>query len=585
MDEQLKFTVAILTDTHLRAPGGDQSSPYAVNDHANGRARYAVEVVRANTRALTIHLGDIVHPLPELPAFGPACEEAHRIFAPLKPEIHFVPGNHDIGDKPGLASPAGPVTEGNRTAYETTFGSSWSSVDHDGATFVIINSSLVNTGGAAEKEQQDWLEQTLKKATGRRVFLFSHYPPFINEPDEAEHYDNYAEPGRSWLLDLAAEHRVEAIFSGHVHQFFFNRYRGVKLYCLPPISFIRQDYAELYRGNPTAEFGRDDVGKYGVTLLDIFADGHRLRFAPTHGRELVEGGPAPEIQATRQPVTALVPHLRHAWFETTTLPYSGPMEEFSRKRARNDYPLLRMWQLGISNVRTPLQDLIDPVSRNRILDFAATGMTFTFFSLGLPTPAAVALLKEHRNLVGGLEVVSTNKALVDVGAGLEGLVKLLGVPVTVSKSTTSADEPRRGSAFAHNVSTGFLWQEKADAIAAASKLGLPDGSFGLSFQINLDEDPGERIPELAGELKRIGARLTAVIRLADRNPANANFDDDKILARLVAALAAADGLENVDLQCDTFEDIDRGFSPRHGLLDRQSNFRPVAAHLANSHGR
>ncbi len=585
MEDDLKFTVAILTDTHLRAPGGDQSSPYAVNDRANGRARYAVEVVRANTRALTIHLGDIVHPLPELPAFGPACEEAHRIFAPLKPEIHFVPGNHDIGDKPGLASPAGPVTEGNRKAYETTFGPSWSSVDHDGATFIIINSSLVNTGGPAEQEQKGWLEQTLKKASGRRVFLFSHYPPFINEPDEAEHYDNYAEPGRTWLLELAAEHRIEAIFSGHVHQFFFNRYRGVKLYCLPPISFIRQDYAELYRGTPAAEFGRDDADKYGVTLLDIFADGHRIRFAPTQGRELDAAGPKPAIQATRQTVTPLVPHLRHAWFETTTLPYSGPMEEFSRKRARNDYPLLRMWQLGISNVRTPLQDLIDPVSRNRILDFAATGMKFTFFSLGLPAKAATTLLKEHQHLLGGLEVVSSSRTLLDVATGLEGLIKLFSVPVTVSKSTTSADEPRRGSAFAHNVSTGFLWQERAAAIAAASKLDLPDGRFGLSFQINLDENPGERISEIASELKQIGAHLTAVIRFADRNPANANFDDEKILARLVAALEAAEALDNVDVQCDTFEDIDRGFSPRHGLLDRQSNFRPVAQHLANAANR
>ena len=36
------FKFAVLTDTHIRAPLGDQSSPYPVNDKANDRARYAV---------------------------------------------------------------------------------------------------------------------------------------------------------------------------------------------------------------------------------------------------------------------------------------------------------------------------------------------------------------------------------------------------------------------------------------------------------------------------------------------------------------------------------------------------------------
>lgn len=576
MQKNVKFTVAILTDTHVRAPTADKSSPYAVNARANARARYAVEVIRANPRAFSIHLGDIVHPLPELPAYVPACKEARTIFEPLKAEIHYVPGNHDIGDKPGLASPAGPVTEENQQAYETEFGPSWTAIEHDGASFIIVNSSLFNTGGPAEERQKDWFENTLSKSMGKRIFLFSHYPLFINEPDEAEHYDNYAEPGRSWLLDLAAEHNVEAIFSGHVHQFFYNCYRGVKLYCLPPISFIRQDFAELYRGVPADEFGRDDDGKYGVTLLDIHEEGHKLRFAPTFGCELPADGPTPAIERILQPKSGLVPHMRHAWFEPTTLPYNGPMEEFGRKRARNDYPLLRLWQLGIETIRTPMQDLTDPASRRRVLDLAASGIKFVFFSLGYPDEKARAILSEHQHMLGGIEIVSSTRDLSDVTPGLEEFVMHWGVPITVSKSTTSADEPRQGSTFAHNVSTGFLIPEAPAAIAAASKLNLPDGKLGLSFQINLDDSPVEKIPELAVQLKELGMRLTAVIRFANRNPAVANFDDEKIQVQLADALGAASAFDNVEVQCDTFEDLDRGFSPRNGLLDRRSNLRPVA---------
>lgn len=575
MQLEPKITVAIITDTHLRVPEGDQSSPFPVNDRANGRARYAVEIILAHKRDFTVHLGDVVHPLPELPAFAAACQEAHRTFAPLRAELHFVPGNHDIGDKPGLASPAGPVTEKNRKAYEAEFGPSWTTFEHAGVCFVTVNSSLINTGGAAEQQQKDWLEKTLREAKGKRVFLFSHYPPFIDEPSEDEHYDNYAEPGRSWLLDLAADTGVEAIFSGHVHQFFFNRYRGVKLYCLPPTSFTRQDFSELYRGTPANEFGRDDTGKFGITLLDIFNEGHRLRFAPTHGRE-IERDEKPDIEETQSIATPLVPHLRHGWFASHILPYSGPMEEFSRKRARNDYPLLRLWQLGIRTVRTPLRDIVDPVSRRRILDFAATGIKFSFFSLGMPDPRALEILAEHDDLVAGLEVVSSSRVMADVADQFAKFAERWNVPVTISKSTSSADEAGRGGVFAHNVSTGFLWQDAANVIEAAQKVGMAPGRLGLTFQINMDDDPAERISDLAPRLDQAGLRLVAAIRFADRNPAKANFDDDRIARQLAAALSAAERFENVEVQCDTFEDIDRGYCPRNGLLDRRSNFRPVA---------
>ncbi len=581
MQEEPRFTVAIITDTHLRAPEGDQSSPFPVNNRANGRARYAVEVVLAHKREFTVHLGDVVHPLPELPAFAPACQEAHRVFSPLQPKLHFVPGNHDIGDKPGLASPAGPVTEKNREAYEAEFGPSWTTFEHDGLCFVTMNSSLVNTGDPADQQQKEWLEQTLQNANGKRIFLFSHYPPFIDRADEDEHYDNYAEPGRSWLLDLAADNDVEAIFSGHAHQFFFNRYHGVKLYCLPPTSFTRQDYSELYRGTPANEFGRDDTGKFGITLLDVLDNGHRLRFAPTHGRE-IDPGEKPDIKQTQLIVTPLIPHLRHAWFASSVLPYSGPMEEFSRKRARNDYPLLRLWQLGICTVRTPLRDIIDPESYRRILDFASAGIKFSFFSLGMPDARAFETLARHKELLAGLEVVSSSKTIEDVAHKIADFAATWDVPITISKSTSSAEDHRPESVFAHNVSTGFLWQDSKEVITAALKIALAERQLRLTFQINMDDDPLEIISDLAPRLQQAGMRLTAAVRFADRNPAQPNFDDDAIKRQLALALQAAARFENVEVQCDTFEDIDRGYCPRHGLIDRRSNFRPVADWIADS---
>ena len=267
------FTFALITDTHIRPPQGDDSSPYAVNDLANDRARYACQLLASHQPAFTIHLGDMVHTLPHLPTYQAACDEAHRIFDPLKPDLHFVPGNHDIGDKPMAASPAGAVDDQTMSVYQTQFGPSWHCFEQGELLCVVINSSLVNSGSEMEQEQRNWLETVLKQGAGKRIFLFSHYPPFINQPDEPSHYDNYAEPGRSWLLELIEAHQVEAVISGHVHQFFYNRIGHTKFYCLPPTSFTRQDYAELYRTTCEAEFGRDDTGKFAVALVHV---GQRL---------------------------------------------------------------------------------------------------------------------------------------------------------------------------------------------------------------------------------------------------------------------------------------------------------------------
>ena len=151
-----------------------------------------------------------------------------------------------------------------------------------------MNSSLVNTGSEAEQAQRQWLETTLRAAKGEKIYLFSHYPPFICSADEEDHYDNYAEPGRSWLLELVAETGVEAVFSGHVHHFFANTHKGVTFYCYPATSFTRQDYAALFDGPVAPEFGRDDGGKFEVTMVDVTAEGHNFGFLPTFGRSLEE---------------------------------------------------------------------------------------------------------------------------------------------------------------------------------------------------------------------------------------------------------------------------------------------------------
>ncbi|MEM6548693.1 MAG: metallophosphoesterase [Pseudomonadota bacterium] len=562
------FSFGIITDTHVRVPGGDLSSPFPVNEKANARARYATALLAAHRPALSIHLGDVVHPLPHMSAFGPAAAEAKAILAPLGPDLRHVPGNHDIGDKPSPGMPAKSSTAEGLAQYRETFGPPWQSWQHQGIRFVAMTASLVNSGLAAESDQRAWLEETLRAAEGERVFLFTHYPPFIAAPDEADHYDNYAEPGRHWLLDLAADTGVEAVFSGHVHHFFMNRYRGVRLYCLLPTSFTRQDYAEMFPVAPAPEYGRDDAGKYAVTLVDVMAEGHRLRVVPTDGLGMEPGDPSPEPTPEPAPLP-LIPHLRHAWFEARRLPYKGPMEEFSRKLARNDYPLLRLLQLGITTVRIPLSDLEDPEARSRIEDWAACGQRFVFFRIGLPKEVDVEALRGIGDAAAALEVLATRADLADLGPGLPKAIAYLPVPFWLSKVTTSADGGPLDAPYSHAVSAGFLTAQ-ADLIFASLPGGPPPG---LVFQLPWGTDPAVTIPDLAARCLASGTRLVANVRLSPANPAAANFDDRAIAAHLRKAIDAAEAAGSVTLQCDTFEDVDRGYAPRNGLIDRRGNVR------------
>ncbi len=49
--------------------------------------------------------------------------------------------------------------------------------------------------------------------------------------------------------------------------------------------------------------------------------------------------------------------MRHPWSETVTLPQNGPMDEFVRKCARNDYQLAALWRMGIRHLRVPASDV------------------------------------------------------------------------------------------------------------------------------------------------------------------------------------------------------------------------------------
>lgn len=580
------FSFAVISDTHIRPRGGDDSSPYPVNALANARARYAAAAIARHEPGFTIHLGDMVHPLPDMPTYEAACEEALEIFKPLGPAMRYVAGNHDIGDKPHEGTPAGAITAQNMADYEAFFGPTWFSFDEGGCHFAVINSSLINSGSEDEVRQRTWLEEDLAANERKRVFLFSHYPLFVCTPDEPTHFDNYAQPGRDWLLGLARETGIEAVFSGHVHNFFYARVGGTKFHILPSTCFVRQDFTEMYVTPPGQEFGRNDLGKFAFAMVDVFPDGHMLRVIPTDGRELEDGDDLlaryPDQQEPARPIGGDIPlkiPLRHPWAAVTDLSFNGPFEEFFRKQVRNDYTLMRLQQMGTMNLRVPISDLMTPDLRARMEDYHAAGCSFTVCCIGVPAPDQWAACREHAAMLDAVEFITARLDMADLQDGIAALTPIEGVGLYVGLAHSSVHE-RAGAKFSHAVSFGYKWERRDEAVAGLSSVDAAQIISGLVFQIDLTDDVVTSLEAMDAFAGEHAIRLSANIRFADEDPAAANFDDEAIATRVRQAVETIRTLRNVDIQFDTFADVDRGYHPRHGLVDQLYNLRPAGRFLA-----
>ncbi|MDK3021288.1 metallophosphoesterase [Cupriavidus taiwanensis] len=284
-----KFRFVVIADTHVNQAEDKASSFFELNRLANERARKAIHEAKRYNPSFVIHLGDIVHPIPSHAGFHEAAENYRQMAAVLECPVYLTPGNHDVGDKPWPLAPVAQIAPDFMRAYEREFGAQWLEWQHQDCRFLVLNTSLLNSGLPEELEQQRWFEQALAKGKGR-TFLSLHYPPYVRDADEPSHYDNIDEPARSWLLDLLAEHRVEAVFCGHVHNLWYDQYGDTEIYLLPSTAFVRQDYSEMQRCLPPGEEGgRQDVDKLGFFVFDVFESGHVARFIRTESTDVVPG--------------------------------------------------------------------------------------------------------------------------------------------------------------------------------------------------------------------------------------------------------------------------------------------------------
>ncbi len=119
-------------------------------------------------------------------------------------------GNHELrGGQDGMAN------------FTSFFGieTSHYSFTHGNAKFIALPWQEVDR----DSDMLRWLEDELKAASGKHVFVFGHRPYFtVGSKPRAE------VPGQSSkVTDLFAKHGVLAVFSGHEHIYYRTRRQGV----------------------------------------------------------------------------------------------------------------------------------------------------------------------------------------------------------------------------------------------------------------------------------------------------------------------------------------------------------------------
>jgi len=578
-----RFSFVVVADTHVNEAENTSTSPYATNHLANPRARHAfaeIAAMRPPPR-FVVHLGDIVHPVPSLPAFHDAVARFKAIASQLPVPLHVIPGNHDVGDKTVDWMPADQVCDAYLATYREAFGADWYAFDESGVRFVMLNSLLLNSGLADEARQRAWLEERIDSAGDLRVFLFMHYPPYIHRPDEAGNYDNVDEPARTWLLRQIGKPAVEAVFAGHVHNFWYDRAGEAEMYLLPSTAFLRHDFSEFCSVAPAFEFGRGDVAKFGWFRVDVFDSGHVAYAVRSHGRQCAPDE-APDVRPRRHlahPKTSGFDNagveLRHPWAEVMQITATGGVQEFGRKRARNDYPLLALWEMGVRLCKVPDVDVLESESRKRMRLMTRIGHRYVATSVGVPREAAVEAAGDDAG-VFAWEANLTLERFERRRDALRAVRETSGAEVFLAKILTDREARISGRTFSHFVKSGFTVGELEryrDLIAGALERGEIDG---VTVRIEL----GEPLPAVDRQLRAFnaetGARILASLKLSGPGVATARTGDRETAARAAQALVLSRCGSDILYVFDTFMDVDRGYYPRDAFIDRRFNPRPAA---------
>jgi 3',5'-cyclic AMP phosphodiesterase CpdA len=136
-----------------------------------------------------------------------AWKEYEKIISPLSMPIHFVPGNNDI------------FTDATEEIYRRHAGEPYYSFDYCGIHFIMLDNCRWESSEELPAEQMAWLVDDLDKyRDAKNTIAFMHKPFW---------YNTTATGKPDTLHSLFRTFGVDAVFTGHFHQYFVGEYDGI----------------------------------------------------------------------------------------------------------------------------------------------------------------------------------------------------------------------------------------------------------------------------------------------------------------------------------------------------------------------
>jgi hypothetical protein len=216
------------------------------------------------------------------------------------------------------------------------------------------------------------------------------------------------------------------------------------------------------------------------------------------------------------------------------------------------------------------------------------GQKFTVFSVGVPTDLTLELIRLHQDLVDIWEVIVPWNLVQDTIAHIKDFKSHLAMRIILSKLDSIDDQQREGELeFSHFPNHGFLLEDHNVFSSGTNAYDLGSAFDGLVFRFTPETKLWEGITAVNNIVAGLDMSAVVHVYLPRANEGIMYVNDRQISNRIAEALAASIAMKSIDIWLDTFIDHDRGYYPRHGLLDRRYNPRSnfyVFRHLQHAIG-
>ena len=235
-DNQFGMCDDNLSSKKLSKKAEQWSFPSNGMEKEKNNLRYFINYAKKENPDFVVHCGDIVNKINNI---LPLNEYLDLIKNLNNIPIYHVPGNHDVGIDPNIASSLG------LDFYRNNFGKDYYSIKKENTLFLFLNSSLFINYKKLQNEfdlQNIFLRETLIGLDAEtNIIIFLHHPPYIEKNDLSENQTEYLlgdRPIDYWIfpkeiidnfIAFLEPFKYKSIYSGHLHSNLITSYKGIKI--------------------------------------------------------------------------------------------------------------------------------------------------------------------------------------------------------------------------------------------------------------------------------------------------------------------------------------------------------------------